>query len=204
MNHDGTTNDGDDPCAWLDAYLDREMRERDALAFESHLTECSACADAVDEQRWMDELLRSAAASELASAPKAAMIAALNRRRSRKVSIGALAAAALAAAAAWPWLPLLGKEGLGEDSKTVALSSKPQESTTVADPSPSPSLQGRGISDAAPAAATFVSSSDALVVPLASPATNVTVVEVYPTINSERRLRLAAALSSISSEPNGG
>jgi hypothetical protein len=27
---------------------------------------------------------------------------------------------------------------------------------------------------------------------------------VYPTVNAQRRLRLAAALSSLSSEPNGG
>jgi hypothetical protein len=59
--------------------------------------------------------------------------------------------------------------------------------------------------DATPApAATFVSSSDTIAVPLESPAANVTVVEVYPTVNAQRRLQLAAALSSLSSEPNGG
>ena len=194
MNHDD-----DSRCVSLDAYLDGELAPGAAVAFESHLRECSACGDAVDQQRWIDATLCSPAAAELESAPKAALVAAMKRRRHRRVALGVAVAAALAAVAAWQFIPLPGREGFGEGSAIVATSSKPQAETTVVNPSPSPSLRGRGISEA-----TFISSSDAIAVPLESPAVNVTVVQVYPTVDAQRRLRLAAALSSISSEPNGG
>ena len=48
----------------------------------------------------------------------------------------------------------------------------------------------------AKAAATFVSTFDAIVVPLESASTDVTIVQVYPTTDTERRWRLEAAIST--------
>ena len=44
--------------------------------------------------------------------------------------------------------------------------------------------------------ATFVSTTDAIVVPLESPSSDVTVVQVYPTTDTERHWRLEAVLST--------
>jgi len=44
--------------------------------------------------------------------------------------------------------------------------------------------------------ATFVSTSDTIVMPLESPSTDVTIVQVYPTTDTERRWRLEATLST--------
>jgi hypothetical protein len=201
MNHEV-----DIGCASLDAFLEGELTPCAAAAFETHLRECSACAVALDQQRWIDESLRCPAAAELESAPKAAIVAAIKRRRHRRTALVAAAAAALAAVAAWPLIPLPRRVEKGEGLAAVAINAAPPTKSTLINPSPSPSaprplvdLRGRGISEA-----TFVSSSDAIAVPLESPAVNVTVVQVYPTVDAQRRMQLAAALSSISSEPNGG
>jgi hypothetical protein len=52
-----------------------------------------------------------------------------------------------------------------------------------------------------PPPATFVSTSDAIAIPLESPADNVTVVQVYPTIDTERRWQLETTLTTTSATP---
>jgi hypothetical protein len=159
--------------------------------------------DDVDQQRWIDELLRSPAARQWEAAPRATFAAALKRRRRRGLALGMAAAASVAAAMAWAFIAHPGRIGPGIAAETLAVSSRPKEAKAIAPPSPLPTRQVKKM-PAAAAEATFVSSSDAIAVPLESPAANVTVVKVYPTVNAQRRLQLAATLSSLTSEPNGG
>jgi hypothetical protein len=71
----------------------------------------------------------------------------------------------------------------------------------VEQPSPSPSLQGRG--SKSPGAA-FVANGDAIAVPLASEDPAVTVVQLYPTTTTERRWRRELSLYAGSSGQDGG
>ncbi len=210
MNHDDTTDtttEGEGGCFRLDAFLDGELDGRAASAFQSHREECSACAETIERQRWIDGLLRSREAAEFEAAPTWVVVASAataRRRRRRRVALGAALAAALATIAAWPRFPLPRREGTGEGRQTVDADTDVHRPKTVENPSPSPSLPGRGMQASYPqAAATFVSTG-AIVVPVESSSPEVTIVQVYPTLDAQRRLEIAAAVSSFSMKPNGG
>ena len=46
-------------CNNLDAYLRDDLSVDERAAFESHLEECDACREAMDQQQWIDGLLQS-------------------------------------------------------------------------------------------------------------------------------------------------
>jgi hypothetical protein len=158
-----------------------------------------------DQQRWIDELLRSSAAAELEAAPagvKFATAAAIGKQRQRRRRTLAVFAAAATVGVIWAWpssSPLPQREEPGEELSSPLVAQSQREPPAVGNPSLSPSLQRRGMLNA-----TFVNSSDAIAVPLKSPSDDVTVVQVYPTINAQRSLRHTSTLSSISPIPNGG
>jgi anti-sigma factor RsiW len=214
MNHERTKDakDPEDACGLLDHYLDGELTGGAASDFESHLACCPTCAAAADEQRWIEGLLRSPAAAALESAPKspmsATMIAIVRRRRVQMAALGAALAASLALLAAWPHLPFPGREGLVDSPPPPAAESFPLHLAAPAgSASTNPFSPGKQTvaSGAAPQpAANIVSTPDAIAVPLDSPAADVTVVQVYTTVDAQRRQQLAATLASISSKPNGG
>jgi hypothetical protein len=207
----------DDACRQLDAYLDLDLPSDATRAFVEHLATCAACREAVDEQRWIDELLCSDAAAAIETAPE---IVALPTVRIRRRRLALAAAAAAIAATAALFLPLPRREGPGEGRPTIAQAPAPDPSlgsnhvatrqgsdsngaSTGGNPSLRPSLPGRGISN--PAA--FVSAGSSIAIPVASDDPQVTIVQLYPTVTAQRRWAREAALRSItisSISPNGG
>jgi anti-sigma factor RsiW len=157
-------------CDKLDAFLLSDLGGDDAARFERHLETCTACREAIDQERWLDELLRSPARVELEPAPDAlrhSIRTSVSRhRRQRRLVAGVLAVAvALAVAAGWTlW---------------------------AGRPSPSPSLTGRGNTELAAQSepsqssgeyitkAVVIGDENTIMVPVESRYPNVTVVRVY-------------------------
>ena len=191
-------------CQRLDDYLNGDLAFSDRGRFQAHLAECDDCRDAVDQQQWLDGLLRSSEAAAIEAPPAPATIPLRRRVPSRRRFLVAAAAAGIAVAAAAPWSSFLGWEGLGEGRQEVASLPSPEPSepaidasppppATIADPSPSPSLLAREISDKP--LATFASNGNAIAVPLANDDAEVTVVQLVPTVTSQvRRVHLTSAL----------
>lgn len=201
MNHQdakGTKIGAEGGCAWLDDYLDSELGEDEVVLFEGHLVGCDQCAEAVEQQRWLDGVLRSPRAAELESAPRSALakVAAAADRR-RRVAVAVALAAALAAIAAWPASRVAPPETPEEGLLSVAAAPGHHPAETTEHPSSGPS-------DGASAPARFVSTGDAIVVPVAVESPDVTVVQVYSTVDAQRRTHLAAELSALTAELNGG
>jgi hypothetical protein len=128
--------------------------------------ECPACRDAIDEQRWIDTLLRSSAAYE---EPAPATIlesfrGSRSRRRKAMLAACGLAAAAVLLMAAG-WTVLRSRQAIGPTAAEVAISDDP----------------GHAEPPAKPPRATFVGGPDLIVVPVQSPHPDVTIVRVYRT-----------------------
>jgi hypothetical protein len=160
--------------------------------------------DASDLQRWIDGLLRSGDAAELEAAPATTHAAAMtaitqlrrHQRRRRTLAVFAAAAAVAGVIAMWPNAPLARREWTGEGLATPLVIRAPKAPATVENSSPSPSLQGRGM---------FVASGDAIAVELASPAPEVTIVQLHPTTIAQRRAQTDLFLRQLlSADPNGG
>ncbi len=170
-------------CNNLDAFLSDELSDDQLANFESHLEECTACRDAANQQQWIDVLLQSPARVQLEPPPVTLddlfrSSLAQRRRRVMSAACGLAAAAALLVAAGW----------LERNRQAVEPLKSAESSIAVAEAVHAPT--------SAQPTATFVSTSDAIVVPLESPSTDVTVVQVYPTTDTERRWRLEATLSA--------
>jgi predicted anti-sigma-YlaC factor YlaD len=92
-------------CNQLDAYLTDDLSVDDARRFESHLKECSTCREAIDEQNWIDNLLRSPVRTQIERAPatiRDSFRSSLSgRRRVLQVACGLAAAAVLVVAVGW-------------------------------------------------------------------------------------------------------
>jgi anti-sigma factor RsiW len=165
-----------DECLNLDAFLLGDLAQAEASRFTGHLAHCDTCRDAVDKQRWIDELLMSPIRVELESPPdtliESCRTAPLVRRQQTRVIAGVFAAAAaLAIAAGWTVLNRqagdIAAPG-GKMTRSEAIASVPDTFQTE-------------IQAPEPPRATFVGGPDVLVVPVASRHPNVTVVRVYPT-----------------------
>lgn len=170
-------------CENLDAYLSHDLPGDNRPIFESHLEDCPACRDAVDQQQWIDSILLSPARIQL-ERPTVTLLDPLRRSFAKRRRHILQASCGLAAAAT-----LLIAIGLLERSRQANGTSKSAEtSLAVIEPSRAPTP--------AQPAATFVSTSDTIVVPLESSSTDVTIVQVYPTTDTERRWRLEATLST--------
>jgi anti-sigma factor RsiW len=169
-------------CRELEAYLSGDLPADNRAVFELHIEECPTCREAIDQQQWIDELLHSQARIQLET-PSAAVFEsfrhALSRRRRRVLQ----AACSLVAAAT-----LLIGVGLKLNRQAVT-NLNPVESSVAhfeAVHAPTPVQP----------TASFVSTADAIVVPLESTSDEVTIVQVYPTTDTERRWRLEAVLST--------
>jgi len=188
-------------CENLDAFLADELPAESVGLFVAHLAECDGCRDAVDQQRWIDCLLRSPLRQELEAPPAAAAVAVRasivqRRRRVRLVASGLAAAAAIVVAVGWAalWDASFGGE-VEQHTLAVRHDSEPSPGPSLEgrgierEPSLGPSLPGRGIE---PPRATFVGGPDVLVVPVKSSHPNVTVVRVYPTYQPSYSIQASA------------
>jgi anti-sigma factor RsiW len=162
-------------CENLDAYLDAELSPNDFARYEAHLHVCETCREAANKQRWIDALLNSRERLELepvSSALSRSVRYAVSRRRRTRLAACGLAAAAVLVVAVGLTLVRNQQTRVPDVNQIVETSIRNDE------PSPSPSLNGRGIAEAP--RATFVAGPDVLVVPVASRHPNVTIVRVYP------------------------
>jgi anti-sigma factor RsiW len=219
MNHDDTvnmkTNDGAS-CPLLDAYVDGDLAAEALLRFESHLPSCPRCRDAVQQQAWIDSLLQSPELLQRESAPASLLLAAsqsisVSRRRitvRRAFAATAAAAATIAAIAVWQAAAIRGPSNHasapGSARGSIHAAASQPKSTT---------LQSRGLQENAEhtsllatraSAATFVSDSDAIAVPLSSEDAQVSIVKVYPTTIAEGRVHGASLLNAGRLGQDGG
>jgi predicted anti-sigma-YlaC factor YlaD len=170
-------------CENLDAYLSHDLPGDNRPIFESHLEDCPACRDAVDQQQWIDSILCSPARIQLERPPVTILDSlrvslAQRRRRLLQAACGLATAATLLIAVGLLELNPQANGNLGSAENSVAVTA-PAHTPPPVQP-----------------AASFVSTSDAIVVPLESPSDEVTIVQVYPTTDTERRWRLEAVLST--------
>jgi Putative zinc-finger len=185
-------------CEYLDAFLDGDLSSEVRDLYEAHLHLCEACREAVNQQRWIDDLLSSPERLVIQPIPVALSRAVRNamshRRKARLVACGLAAAAVLVVAVGWT-------AALNRQARVAAVNQITETAVHKVEPSPNPSLRGRGTVEAPQA--TFVAGRDVLAVPVASRYPNVTIVRVYPTYQSS----FAAKAMSDESEAdyfNGG
>jgi anti-sigma factor RsiW len=178
-------------CNKLDAYLAEDLPADDVFRFESHLEECGACREALDEQHWVDSLLQSHLRIQLERTPATVLDSLRSSQSNRRRHLWQ-AACGLAAAAvfliAFGWIALH-KDVVHSKSSATQNLAIVEKANVFAHVRPQ---------------ATFVATADAIVVPLESPSPDVTVVQIYPSIDTERRRRFEHSLLSTSTIPNGG
>jgi predicted anti-sigma-YlaC factor YlaD len=154
-------------CNDLDAYLAADLSVDDAARFAEHLHNCDDCREAVDEQRWIDGLLRSSAKHDSELPPDDVLVtlrtAFVTRLQKTKLIACGLAAAAMLIMAIG-WTVLNRQAGNRASDRDVRSSIAMNE-------------QRRGKQ---PLQASFVSDSNAIAVPVKSRHSNVTVVRIYP------------------------
>lgn len=169
-----------DYCDNLDAYLADDLTTADAAAFREHLHECDECREAVAEQQWIDGLLQSPLRPQLEPVRHdvlAAVQTSLSRREKQrsKVLPAALAvAAALVVAVGWTAIERRA------DQETIRGAAE----TDVANSAYTPATDQTR--------ATFVSSSNAIVVPVKSRHPDVSIVRIYPTYRPRYEAQTAA------------
>jgi hypothetical protein len=152
-------------------------------------------SDYDNRERWIDDLLRQAATDDSQAPPdslRASFSAAVarQRRQRQRLAYGLAAAASFLIAAGWTVLHPQ-RDIRGDKHRVAALI---HQSTPPAALSP-PVASNR---------ATFVSNGDAIAMPLESSSPDVTIVQVYPTTDTEQRWQRELTLSSISVESTGG
>jgi anti-sigma factor RsiW len=168
-----------DECENLDAFLDGELSRAKSDRYEGHLHVCKSCREALNQQRWIDGLLGSPERLELEPVSAALSRSVRNtfsRRWKTQLAACGLAAAAVLVVAVG-WTAVLNRQA------RIPISNQVIENVAREDePSPNPSLRGRGMAEAP--RATFVAGPESLAVPVASRHPNVTIVRVYPTYKS--------------------
>jgi len=168
-------------CRELDAYLSGDLPAYNHA--ELHIEECPTCRYAIDQQQWIDELLQSPERLEL-ELPSVTILDSLHvslARRHRRVMQAACGLTAAATLLIAVGLVKLNRQAIGP-LKSEGLGVALAEQTRAPTPAQTP--------------ASFVSTADAIVVPLESTSDDVTIVQVYPTTDTERRWRLEAVLST--------
>jgi anti-sigma factor RsiW len=188
-------------CDNLDAFLADELAADASTQFAQHLEVCDDCREAVGEQRWIDGLLRSGTHESDESVPQSLYESlrhsTVRRRHSvRLIACGLAAiAAAIAVAAGWTLTPNRQADGIAANNNDAA-----SEQHVIVESN----IHAAAAIDAQKPQATFVSSDDTIAVPIESTDDDVTVVQLYPTTQTERRWRRELALQITHSESNGG
>jgi anti-sigma factor RsiW len=183
-------------CDNLDAYLANDLPAGAATHFVQHLNECSACHEAVAQQRWIDNLLHSNEFASIEPLP-AGLRETLRRSNTKSRQTTHLIACGLAAAATIAIVAVGWTLKLNRQAAVFRASTATQTTAQVNPLNPNSS-------NSASRRATFVSNGDTIAVPLESGDDEVTIVQLYPTTETERRTRRELALQFIYSESNGG
>jgi hypothetical protein len=186
-------------CDRLDAFLIGELSPRDAEHFDLHVRTCEQCREAVEQQGWIDNLLGSDVAAELEPAPFALhdSLRALPTRRRKNIRVTAFAVATAASLLiAVGWIAMQGQPVDTVHDQVV----KPAIDHPISPTDVTPALANDSIRPRA----TFVSSGDSIAVPVESTDDNVTIVQLYPTTQTERRLQRELALQVTFLDSNGG
>ena len=178
-------------CNKLDSYLADDLPADDQAAFDSpsaRLRRVSQYDRPAAVGRWLVMLVHSIAIEAVPSRLTVTFRSSLaQRRRSVRLATCGLAAAALLILAAG-WTAFHQRQS-SKPTVSVAQALPPQVQHT-----PSPKVQ----------TATFVSNGDAIAIPLESPAADVTVVQVYPTIETQQRWQRDVVLQTIQTNSKGG
>jgi anti-sigma factor RsiW len=188
-------------CENLDAYLADELSFEAASQFVQHLGTCEECRYVADEQRWIDGLLRSDVSATLESAPAALVeslrdAAVVHRRRRAYRIVGSLAAVAAVIVVAVGSTILFNSQ-----TERIAASVGASQDATL---TPETEVVPAVAPDSVLPKAVFVGTDEAIAVPFESSDDNVTVVQLYPTTDTERRLQRELAFQSFESDANGG
>jgi hypothetical protein len=181
----------DNDCRQLDAYLDMQLSGDERCAFVEHMSTCAACREAVDEQRWIDELLRSDEATAIEAAP----VLPVNTIRVGPRRRWLVAAAAAAVVVAATLATAIGTRK--SDARRPVVASAQSSATAV----PNAEALPAGDRDAA---ATFVSAGSSIAISVASDDPQVTIVQLYPTVTASRRWAREATLRANALPHNGG
>jgi len=169
-----------DYCYSLDAYLADDLPAADAVAFRDHLLECDECREAVAEQRWIDGLLQSPLRPQLEPLPHDVLASVQtslprNTKQRRRLLTSALAVAAVLAVT-------VGWTAIKRDVNGNAVHGVAEITAATGNPAVA-NDQSR---------ASFVSSSNAIVMPLKSRHANVSIVRIYPTYKPRYEAQTAA------------
>jgi hypothetical protein len=185
-------------CENLDDFLADGLQAAAASDFIAHLDRCERCREAVDEQQWIDGLLRSPLAVKLEAPPNwiwERVTTRLARRRQNVKFLACGLAAAAAVVIAVGWTVKLNRQARVPVQANLAElmrehNRRQSSSETIVDKSaPLP-----------PPRATFVGGPDVLVVPIESRHPNVTVVRIYPTYEPEFAAQANAELPTTPDE----
>ncbi len=176
-------------CHQLDTYLAGDLSANDAAGFESHLATCADCRETVEQQQWIDSLLQSPARVELEHTPPVlveSIRSSVPQREQRKLRVVYSLAAAAVLLIGVGWFVLRERGVEPEEPATLSIATVSIEQASPAAPA---------IATKQPQA-TFVANADAIAVPVESLSDEVTIVQVYPTTEAERRQRLNTVLST--------
>ncbi len=179
-------------CSNLDDYLLGDLSPAGAGAFAQHLDGCEECREAIDEQRWIDDVLQASSQLEtevppphIAAELRAATILRESFRK-RAITLAFASAAALLITVTW-----LLYHPTGNTRKHVA-------TTTDIPTTPEPPH------------AMFVAGGDAIAVPIKSRHPDVTIVRVYSKFQPLDNSKMAAFepestnLNNLNNFSNGG
>jgi anti-sigma factor RsiW len=188
-------------CENLDAYLADELSPEDTSQFVEHLNACDECRHVADEQHWIDGLLRSDLCTSLEAAPtslaESLRDAAVVRHRRRVYLVaGSFATVAAMVVIAIGWTVLFNRQ----TERIAPNVNAAHDANLTAETGIMPAIA----QDSVRPKAVFVGTGEAIAVPLESSDENVTVVQLYPTTDTERRLRRELAFQSFESDANGG
>jgi hypothetical protein len=188
-------------CENLDAYLADALSPEAASQFVRHLDACDECRHAMDEQRWIDGMLRSEVGTSIERAPVSLVeslreAAVVQRRRNTHFVACGLAAVAAAIVIAVGWTFMFNRQAERIAASVGAAQSAGQTAETgVRSTAASASVRPKAV---------FVGTGEAIAVPIESSDDNVTVVQIYPTTDTERRWRRELAFQSFQADANGG
>ncbi|HLJ91856.1 MAG TPA: zf-HC2 domain-containing protein [Gemmataceae bacterium] len=169
------------PCEHGDGYLGKWLSDGERIAFEAHFDSCPACRRYIAEQRRLDALL--ARATEAAVSVPAGLLDQIDRRL-RRARRRRMVAWSAGLAAAGIGMAIVSTALLPQHAPDMELT--PSSSIAKPEPVPAPHAQ---------VTVTVPPSSDVIAVPQKSDNPSVTIIWLYPTLNTAKETGPAPANS---------